>query len=314
MSLSEFELESLIAGGEALRRKDDYLGWPEPDTKPGVERRRAPELKVPVRDDWAQRGRPAASLSDTWIDPEETDFVPVQRPGSPLAARAFSWLVTALFISLLAWLIVPELQSRIVHRDTIVVRSGVLSAHPVPLAPTRPSVVVALYVDAGDLPDGVLPAGSPIALIEADNPDGRGMVRQQIRVPFDARFASVDTLVGAVTQPGTPVATVYDPTKMYIIATVRHDLLDLLWRGMAVQLTSELLGHPIKGTVISAVPKLGTDLDPNSSDMVNIRIRPDTAEVADLVPGIRFDAMIDVSSAPPGAQPLVITNLDHDED
>lgn len=255
--------------------------------------------------------RPASTLQRTWIDPEETPFEPVVRPGNAFTARLISWTVLAAFLSALGWLIIPELNFRLANLNTMMLEDGVLSAQPVPLAPIRPAIVTELYVDASRLPDGVLREGTPIARIQGMAEDGERLEVSDIRVPFDARFVSVDTLVGGVVMPGTPVATIYDPEQMYVIVTIRPEILHQLRRGMKVRLRSDVIDGIITGEIISAVPLLGTDHEPTTADLVNIRIKPDPAAIADLVPGIRFDVAVDLSSAPPNAQPLVFTYAGH---
>ncbi|CAN5592544.1 hypothetical protein BH10ACT1_BH10ACT1_15340 [soil metagenome] len=315
MSQYDDELRAMLAEGRRLEEGS------VPPPSPRDARRLAsawnepsdhdePDLDDRGRDLNGLRGRPTLTLQSMWVDPEETPFTPVPRPGRVLPARLFSLLVLALFIGLLAWLVVPEVSFRLGNLDTVNVEDGVLTAQAVPLAPPFAATVEKLYVDAGHLPSGVLPAGTPIAELRSAGNDGAGSSTVDLTAPFDARFVSVDTLEGAVTLPGTPVATVYDPTKMYVIVTVHPDVLEKLRRGMKAKLTSPLLSKPIEGTVVAAVPLLGTDQNPTTSELVNIRIQPDGESVVDLVPGIRFDAAIDLNSAPDGAQPLVITAAD----
>ncbi len=266
---------------------------------------------VPGGQPTASGARPTNTLQQAWIDPEETAFKPVPRPGNPLTARLIAWVGVLAFLAGLGWLIIPELNFRLTSLETVELRDGVLTAQPVQLAPLTPAIVSELYVDASRLPDGVLPEGTPIALLEGTSQDGTRLVTNEITVPFDARFVSVDTLVGGVVMPGTPVATLYDPSQMYVIVTVQPEFLDIMRRGMRAQLVSEVAGVNIEGEVISAVPLLGTDHEPTTANLVNIRIKPDPAAVADLVPGIRFDAIIDLASAAPGAQPLVFTYAGH---
>lgn len=255
--------------------------------------------------------RPSSTLQQAWIDPAEMPFEPVPRPGNPLTARLIAWIGVAFFLAGLGWLIIPELDLRLQSLEIVNLEDGVLTAQPVQLAPIRAAIVSELYVDASRLPDGVLAEGTPIALLEGTSQDGTRQVLNEMVVPFDARFVSVDTLVGGVVMPGTPVATVYDPSKMYVIVTVRPELLDIMRRGMRARLISDVADVEIEGEVISAVPLLGTDHEPTTANLVNIRIKPDPEGIADLVPGIRFDAMIDLSSAPANAQPLVFTYAGH---
>ncbi len=256
------------------------------------------------------RGRPASSLQRTWIDPTEMPFTPVPRPGSPLVSRALSLSASMMVLALLGWLIIPEVSHRLTSIRTVVLQDGVLSAQAVQVSPASPAIVRELFVDAADLPDADLPAGTPIARIEGLSRDGLTNESSILSVPFDARFASVDLLEGGVTYPGAPVATVYDPRRMFVIMTVRTETLELLKRGMRAKLTSNVLSKPISGTVISAVPLLGTDHQPSTAKLVNIRIKPDVERMAQLVPGVRFNAVIDLSSAPKNAPRLVFSSLD----
>ncbi len=255
--------------------------------------------------------RATTNLQATWIDPEEMPFTPVPKPGNTVASRIFSLFVAAVFLGVLGWLIIPEVSFRIRTADSVTLNDGILTAQAVPLAPIRPAIVDEVYVSAADLRDSVLPAGTPIARLESMTIDGEGIETYDISAPFDARFVSIDTLEGAVTLPGTPVATVFDPTAMYVIAAVRPETLDSLRRGMLVELRSSALDGTIPGELISAVPLLGTEHEPTTSELVNVRIRPDADAMADLVPGIRFEARIDLSSAPEDAPPIVFTDADH---
>ena len=255
--------------------------------------------------------RATSSLQAAWIDPEETPFTPVLKPGNTIASRIFSLFVMAIFLGVLGWLIIPEVSFRIRTADTVTLSDGILTAQAVPLAPIRPALVDEVFVSAAELRDGVLPAGTPIARLESVTADGQEIETYDLSAPFDARFVSIDTLVGAVTLPGTPVATVYDPEAMYVIAAVRPETLDSLRRGMTVELRSNALDGIIPGELISAVPLLRTEHEPTTSELVNVRIRPDTAAIAALVPGIRFEARIDLTSAPEGAPPIVFTDADH---
>jgi hypothetical protein len=279
-----------------------------------AQQRRAPREQSGFDDDYADhpeyvgppRGRPTASLQRVWVDPNEMPFTPVARPGSPLVSRMLSVGVSLLFAALLAWLIIPEVSYRINASGTIVLRGGVLTAQPVQLSPSSPAVVKELFIDASQLPDGQLPKGTAIAALEGVSRDGQSLQTDILRTPFDARFASVDVLEGGVTWPGNPVATVYDPSRMYVILTVQPHTLDVLRRGMRAKLKSPVLEESIPGTVISAVPLLGTDHNPTTAKLVNIRIKPDL-EIKELVPGVRFNAVIDLGSAPKDAPQLVFT-------
>ncbi len=311
MSEPRNEILELLAEGRRLaqpRRELPNGERPDPAHRSVPTDARLPA--APVARPTANVAKPSPLLDAQWIDDEDMPFEPVRRPGSPWSARLLSVFTTGLLLAFVGWLVIPELSYRISTDDVVVVRDGVLTAQAVQLAPTRPAVVSELLVDPGDLSDMALAKGTPIARLESLASNGERLETTELLVPFDARFVSIDSLVGAVTLPGTPVATVYDPTQMYVIATVRPETLDELRRGMSVELKSDAARQVVTGTVISAVPLLGTEHEPTTSQYVNIKIKPDDDQVVDLVPGIRFDAHIHLGSVPEGATPLVFTSLD----
>ncbi len=258
----------------------------------------APMARVP---------RASNDLAPAWVDPEDMAFTPQPRPGKRAASRVFSMMFSGLFVAVIAWMIVPELNFRFLHEGELRYRDAILTAQPIPLSSTEPAVVEELYIDYARLDDEVLPAGTPIALLRQSTADGTGTEEVVLSVPFDARFVSVDAPVGSVIYPGQPVVTVYDPTLMSVLVTIRAGDLEDLRRGMRARMDNDAVGRTVHGTVDSAVPLLGTDHEPTTSRLVNVRIRPEMAEVADLVPGIRFRVAIETDSVDGDAPELVFT-------
>ncbi len=249
----------------------------------------------------------ARDLATPWVDPSDMPFTPQPRPGKSLPSRIFSMMLTWVFMAAIAWLIVPELDLRFLHQGELRYRDGILTAQPIPLSSMYPSVVEELYVDYVTLDDEMLPAGTPVALLRRMGPDGVTEETEELVVPIDSRFASVDAPEGSVIYPGQPVVTVYDPTLMSVLVTINAGDLEDLRRGMSVRLTNEAVSGALHGTVDSAVPLLGTDHEPTSSRLVNIRVRPNPGEVTDLVPGIRFRVVVDTESVDDEAPELVFT-------
>ncbi len=271
--------------------------------------------------------RPSIHLETTWADDTDHPFTPQPRPGSKFASRIFSWCIMAAFLAFLGWLIIPEVDIRLTDVNAIRFNDGILTAQPVPLSTTRPAIVTEVYVKANDRSSQILPAGTAVAAyrdldasrVVVEDLDEIGTEEliiedlapiNEVIVPFDARFVSVDALPGAVTWPGSPVVTVYDPTEMMVVVTVRPDALDKLRVGMRATLENDEIAEPINAEVISAVPLLGTEHEPTDSRLVNVRLRPDTEGVIDLVPGVRFDVRIDTKSAPDDAPPIIYTVTD----
>ncbi len=66
----------------------------------------------------------------------------------------------------------------------------------------------------------------------------------------------VDKLVnlGDVVQPGQPICTIYDPTRLQLVAVVREELAGRLAIGQPVTVTIEALGKDCEGVVAEIVP------------------------------------------------------------
>ncbi len=258
--------------------------------------------------------RASFDLATPWIDPSDLPFTPQPRPGKSVPSRIFSMMFTWLFLAAVAWLIVPELDTRFLHQGELRYRDGILTAQPIPLSSMFPSVVDELYVDYASLDDEILPAGTRVALLRRMGPDGVTEETEELVVPIDARFVSVDAPEGSVIYPGQPVVTIYDPMLMSILVTINAQDLEDLRRGMTVSLTNQAVPGVVHGTVDSAVPLLGTDHEPTSARLVNIRVRPDPDEVTDLVPGIRFRVVVDTDSVGEDATELVFTGTSAEDD
>lgn len=306
MSRPDDELRALLDEGRELHAPshDERAG---PATSRQFRRELDEEPEEPVfRGATGAKGRPTSALQSVWIDSEDVPFTPVVRPGRVLPARLFSIFVLGAVMAFLAWMIVPEVSFRLQNLDKVTVRDGVLTAQPVPLASTVPGTVESLWLDPADPPDTLLEKSTLLARIRREGVDVSGSSTVEIVMPFDGREASVDALNGAVTLPQSPVATVYDPYHMYVVVTVRASVLRRLKHGMKATLSTTLVGSDIPGTVVSAVPALGDSTEPADRATVNVRIRPDSDRVSDLVPGLRFHAVIDLGSAPDGARPLAV--------
>lgn len=329
MSEDPNELDALLAEASGLQKDLGFVQMRRTDlTKPEEQRSRrrrpprmtdlAPEEEEPT--DASATGLsedriniqlgptgPQASqgLEQPFIDPPDLPFTPEPRPGRSIPSRVFSLLVMGALLGMLGWLILPEVQFRFAHLHHLSYEDGILTAQPVPLGPVEAALVEEIYIKADNTPDLPIRANTPIARLRTTLEDGTTR-RDDLVVPFDARFVSIDTPQGATTRQGVSVATVYDPTEMYLIVTVPPEDLDEMRGGMRASLTSGHLDAPVKGTVISAVPLLGNEHEPTSRDLVNIRIRPDEGALVNLVPGLRFDVAIDLRSAPEGAKPLVM--------
>lgn len=75
-----------------------------------------------------------------------------------------------------------------------------------------------------------------------------------IRAPIDGIV--VDKLVqpGDVVQPGQAICTLYDPTRLQLVAVVREELAGRLQLGQEIDVTLEALGKSCRGRVAEIVP------------------------------------------------------------
>jgi RND family efflux transporter MFP subunit len=59
---------------------------------------------------------------------------------------------------------------------------------------------------------------------------------------------------GDIVQPGQPICTIYDPTRLQLVAVVREELAGRLRIGQTVDVTLDSLGKECQGTVAEIVP------------------------------------------------------------
>lgn len=75
-----------------------------------------------------------------------------------------------------------------------------------------------------------------------------------IRAPITGIVVDKQVQLGDVVQPGQPICTIYDPTRLQLVAVVREDLAGRLHIGQSVDVTLDALGEQCQGTVSEIVP------------------------------------------------------------
>jgi RND family efflux transporter MFP subunit len=75
-----------------------------------------------------------------------------------------------------------------------------------------------------------------------------------IRAPITGIVVDKQVQQGDIVQPGQPICTLYDPTRLQLVAVVREELAGRLRLGQAVSVTIDALGLPCEGTVSEIVP------------------------------------------------------------
>lgn len=75
-----------------------------------------------------------------------------------------------------------------------------------------------------------------------------------IKAPITGIVVDKQINQGDVVQPGQPICTIYDPTKLQLVAIVREELAGRLQIGQPVDVTLDALGKQCQGTVAEIVP------------------------------------------------------------
>ena len=83
---------------------------------------------------------------------------------------------------------------------------------------------------------------------------------------------------------------------MFVVVTVLPQDLGSFREGMVVRLHNGELDKALEGRLVAAVPLVGTEHDPTSRKLINLRIRLTGDAARDLVPGLRFDVAIKLNS------------------
>jgi multidrug resistance efflux pump len=110
--------------------------------------------------------------------------------------------------------------------------------------------------------------------------------------------------VGNTLQPGQAFVVLYDPADLTLVANVPLTELRHLSTGMPATLRAQGLPNTIHATVKRVVPRVGAANSSIAPDHVQLVLVPqNVAEVAQLIPGLRFTGTVDTRSTtrlPPG--------------
>lgn len=76
-----------------------------------------------------------------------------------------------------------------------------------------------------------------------------------VKAPITGIVVDKQINQGDVVQPGQPICTLYDPTRLQLVAVVREELAGRLQVGQQVDVTLDALGKQCRGTVAEIVPQ-----------------------------------------------------------
>lgn len=253
-------------------------------------------------------GTPMGDTTPVPLDVQATQSSPPgpgpRRRGGRLRALS-AWLIVLLLVpgaAVGARALVRERQQPPTTLSATEVR---LVAESFPLGPgdaVSPAVVSTVVVRAGE----EVAAGEPLATVRfAQSVRGARTIpayTKSLVAPRDAVVVAVERTPGTVVRPGEQVLSLYFPDELAFHATVSIVDLQSLKVGMTATIEGPGLTAPIDAAVGRVIPTLGDG--PEAGRALVALIPRDPADVRSLVPGLPFNAVVDLTSAPPGAPPV----------
>jgi multidrug resistance efflux pump len=180
-----------------------------------------------------------------------------------------------------------------------------LTSQVIPVETARPGQVMTIDVAAQQKVN----AGDQLGTLQVitTNSEGKPVISTlSISAPRSGIVVDDPVTVGSTLQPGQPLVQLYDPTKLTFSGQLPLTNLADIGPGMVATLTAEGLKSSIKATVQRVVPRVGsnqTDVRANFLKVVLVPQKP--AEVAALVPGLRFTGKVDTGTGPRNRKKLV---------
>lgn len=182
-----------------------------------------------------------------------------------------------------------------------------LTSQVVPVETPRPGQVMSVDVTAAEK----VTAGQKLGTIQVTTTDSDGepvLSTIVLSAPRTGIVVDDPVTVGSTLQPGQPFVELYDPTKLTFEGQVPLTDLAELSPGMIATLKAEGMKGSIAATVQRAVPLVG-DEETGKADSLRIVLVPmNEAEVARLVPGLRFTGTVDTDTGPADRPKLVYVN------
>ncbi|GIE85409.1 HlyD family efflux transporter periplasmic adaptor subunit [Actinoplanes regularis] len=186
-------------------------------------------------------------------------------------------------------------RQRLADRAFVDAGTAVLTAQPITAGSADAAVVTRVLVTERQS----VTAGAVLATITL-TADGRAPRVQQLRVPAAGIVTEINVAPGQIARAGEPIVTLYDPTKLDFQVDVPLETLRELRLGMTAYVAGPGLPGRIATTLQQVKPKVDTDRPTAASDRLTVVLRPEAADlttVRTLVPGLRFDVVVDTTTA-----------------
>jgi multidrug resistance efflux pump len=180
-----------------------------------------------------------------------------------------------------------------------------LTSQVVPVETPRPGQVMSVDVTAAEK----VAAGQQLGTMQVTTTDSDGepvLSTIALTAPRNGIVVDDPVTVGSTLQPGQPFVELYDPTKLTFEGQVPLTDLAELSPGMIATLKAEGMRGSISATVQRAVPRVGDKETDVEADSLRIVLVPtNEADVARLVPGLRFTGAVDTGTGPADRPKLV---------
>jgi multidrug resistance efflux pump len=183
--------------------------------------------------------------------------------------------------------------SQAVARTKLHLDSVVLTSQPIEVQTTQPGLVTSVSVRAGEK----VASGEALGSIDVTTTNAKGRpvtTAHVLRAPSAGIVVDDPLAVGSTLQPGSAFVEIYDPAKLQLITTVPLSYLSKIRAGMTAELTADGVPGQIKAVLQRAVPRVGSNAqDVPKDDLQLVLVAAHPAQVARLIPGLRFSGSID---------------------
>ncbi len=255
--------------------------------------RGAPAWRSPPATAWRaagpERPEPQAASTSSGIHAHR------YHPGdAPTTARLRTFLAVAVLLAAAGYggfLIINE---RLADQAYVRLGSVVLTAEAVPVG--FPDAVVVTQVDVRE--HARVEVGQELALVTG----AQGQIEVLI-APVAGTVAAVKVGGGGVARGGEPIIVLYDQAQLTFQADVPLDQIRRMRLGMTAYIEGPGLAKQIAATLDHVIPVVG-DAPTDRLTVVMVPVPADRASVSTLVPGLRFAARVDTTTAP-DALPVV---------
>jgi len=234
--------------------------------------------------------------------PPTAEVPPAPQPPRKAARRvrkALSVLRTIIVVLILLAAAVAGgtyiVRQRLADKAFVDAGTAVLTAEPIAVGSADAGVVRQVLTSERQS----VPAGATLASVALTGNGGTQRV-QNLRAPTAGVITEINVAPGQVARGGEPVITMYDPAKLAFQVDVPLETLRKLRLGMIAQVSGPGLPGRVATTLERVEPKVAAAGTTSISDRLTVVLRPAPAALATvqtLVPGLRFDVVVDTTTA-----------------